>query len=74
MYYSNNLTCNLNTLRERITLISCITNTNGNMVPHPTVGIVATQTRAGIHTLVIGTGFVRGTILVELTFWSTVWW
>ena len=47
--------------------ISLVTNTDGNMIPDPAVGIDPTEARAGVLTLSVDAGSVSGTVVVDLT-------
>lgn len=44
------------------------------MVAHMTLRIEATGARAGIFTLLVDTGFVRGTLGTDDTLWTTCRW
>lgn len=50
-----------------------VANTEWDMVPHSTVCILATETRAWVDTLLCPTGQFHGTVRVELTLGSAVW-
>ena len=68
------LTCDPVASAEGISLITLVADTNRHVVPDPAVGIDATQSRTRILTLSVDAGLVRGTVRVDHTFWSAVWW
>ena len=51
-----------------------IANTERDMVPHSAVCILATKTRAWVNTLLGSASQFHGTVRVELTLRSAVWW
>ena len=59
---------------ERISNVALVANTDGDMVPHSTVGIDATQARTGVLTFPVDAGLVRRAVSIYLAFRSTVGW
>lgn len=51
-----------------------VANTEWDMVPHSAVCVLATETRAWVDTLLGPAGQFHGTVRVELTLGSAVWW
>ena len=51
-----------------------VANTEWDMVPHSAVCILATKTRAWVNTLLGSASQFHGTVRVELTLRSAVWW
>ena len=58
--------------RKRISNKTILTNTIGIMISHNTVGIPATETGAGVNTLLIFASSVSGTVNIVETFWPAV--
>ena len=58
---------------EGVTNVSLVTNTDGNVVSNPAVGIDSTESWTGILTLSVDACFVLRTFRVDNTFRSAVW-
>ena len=52
--------------------VSLVTDTDGNVIPDPAVGIDPTEAGAGVLTLSVDAGSVSRTVVVDLTLRPTV--
>ena len=62
------------TAGKGVTNISLVTNTDGDVISNPAVGIDSTEARTGVLTLPVDTGSVSRTVVVDLTLWPAVGW
>ena len=54
-------------------MIALVTDTYGDVASHPACGMVAAQTRAGIHTFLVFASKLSWAVTVENTLRMTVW-
>ena len=66
------LTNRSSTLWERIPNVALIAHTDWYMISDPTISIDSTKTRTGVLAFSANACFVRRTIRVDVTLWSTV--
>ena len=67
------LTCYASTLCERISLVSFVTDTYGDVASHPACGMDATKTGAWVHTSLIFASQLSWTVIVEYTLRMAAW-
>ena len=66
------LTCWSVAAREWVSNEARVTDTQGDVVPDPTVCIATTETWTRVNTLLVPAGLVVRTVRVELALWPTV--
>ena len=66
------LTCWSVAAREWVSYEARVTDTQGDVVPDPTVCIATTETWTRVNTLLVPAGLVVRTVRVELALWPTV--